>query len=105
MPYEPTVVIETLGGFCPVQAEGTVDGQPFYFRARGAHWSLGIGGEPVGAPSWHHEESYGDDPFSAGWMSEEEACGFIRKAVAFYAACLEQKNCTSLHREVSHAKA
>jgi len=76
----PWIVIDTIGGNCPVQAEGTIDGHPFYFRARGQHWNIGIGGEPVGAPAWEHEEAYGDGPFAAGYMPVEEAMQFIRKA-------------------------
>jgi len=30
-------------GSFPVQAEGYVDGRPFYFRARGGMWSLEVG--------------------------------------------------------------
>jgi hypothetical protein len=77
------VVITWLGGNCPVQAEGTVDGKPFYFRARGEHWSMGIGGEPVGAPEWEYEEAYGEWP-AAGWMSTDEARAFIAQAVELY---------------------
>ena len=39
-----------IGGNCPVQAEGRIDGLPLYFRARSSHWSLGIGGDPVASP-------------------------------------------------------
>lgn len=74
--------IDILGGNCPVQAEGLVDGKPFYFRARGCRWSMCIGGEPVSAPEWKMEEPYGEGPFDAGWMSEDEARGFIDMAVA-----------------------
>lgn len=30
----------------PVQAEGTVDSHPFYFRARGDHWTFSVAEEP-----------------------------------------------------------
>ncbi len=79
-----TVVIDWLYGYCPVQAEGTIDGLPFYFRARGIHWRIGIGGAPVSAPAWGYGESYGQGPFAAGWMTEEEALAFIEKAVTLY---------------------
>lgn len=42
------IVVKYIGGACPVQAEGTVDGIPFYFRARGNGWSLSIGVDPIG---------------------------------------------------------
>jgi hypothetical protein len=80
---EPDLVIDYLGGNCPVQAEGTILGEPFYFRARGSRWSLGIGGDPVGKPEWEHEEQYGEWP-DAGWMNEDEARAFIDKAVGLY---------------------
>lgn len=57
-----TLHIEWLGGNCPVQSEGTVDGKPFYFRARGEHWSMGIGGEPVGEPEWYREREWVSRP-------------------------------------------
>lgn len=76
--------IDWLGGNCPVQAEGHVDGKPFYFRARGDHWALNIGGADVVLnPDWRHEEDYGEWP-QAGWMTEDEARAFIAKAVALY---------------------
>ena len=37
-------------GACPVQAEGTVDGLPFYFRARGGEWTLSVAATPAGEP-------------------------------------------------------
>lgn len=80
------LVIETFGGNCPVQAEGTVDGKEFYFRARGDSWSMSIGGEDVvGDPEWSYEEDYGSWP-EAGWMPTDEALAFIDKAVALYRA-------------------
>jgi len=59
--------IEKIGGLCPVQAEGTIDGKPFYFRARHRQWSIGIGDDPVGAPEWHRREAWGDGPYAAGY--------------------------------------
>ena len=73
-----------IGGLCPVQAEGTIDGKPFYFRARGSAWSIGIGGEPVGSPEWSHREPYGDGQFDAGWMRLHEARAFIEQAAQRY---------------------
>jgi hypothetical protein len=80
------IVIDWLGGNCPVQAEGTIAGKPFYFRARGEHWSIGIGGDTVGDPEWYYEEPYGDEEYVAGWMSEDEAREFIDKAAKLYAS-------------------
>lgn len=78
------VIIDRLGGNCPVQADGTIDGVPFYFRARGSHWSMGIGPQPIDAPEWYHRELWCDDPYGAGWMSEEEAERMIRICAKWY---------------------
>ncbi len=84
----PHVVIRTPAGEwgnCPVQAEGTINGEEFYFHARGEHWSMSIGGEDVVMhPLWHCWEKYSDDTFGAGWMTEEEARGFLDKAIYQY---------------------
>jgi hypothetical protein len=83
----PEVAINWIGGNCPVQAEGTVDGKEFYFRARGEHWSMSIGGaDVVGEPEWYYEEEYSDEPFAAGWMHEAEARHFISRAAGLYLA-------------------
>jgi hypothetical protein len=82
---EPIVTITLIGGNCPVQAEGDVDGHEFYFRARGNYWRMNIGGEVVCNPEWSYEEPYGDEPYAAGWMSEDEARAFIAKAVRLWA--------------------
>ena len=107
----PEIVIESIGGQCPVQAEGTIDGKPFYFRARNAYWSIGIGGEDVVcSPEWYFDAPYfdEDDPakipvydkqkseggvivgeytcyFHAGWMDQIAARSFIHTAAVLYA--------------------
>ncbi len=78
------LVINWLGGNCPVQAEGTVCGKPFYFRARGEHWRIGIGGKPICEPEWEREEEWGDGPFAAGWMPEDEARRIIDRCASEY---------------------
>lgn len=86
------IEIDNIGGNCPVQAEGTINGEPFYFRARGSHWSMSIGGEDIIAhPDWYYEEPYGDEPFDAGWMAEWEAVEFIKKAATMY---LKENECS-----------
>ena len=42
---EPTIVFTSCGGKCPNQAEGTINGVPFYFRARHGEWQLHVGAE------------------------------------------------------------
>lgn len=82
----PRMTIDSIGGNCPVQAEGHIDGQPFYFRARGKRWSLSIGGEPVGAPGWSHHEEWPGGPYDAGWMSLEDALRCIARGIELYDA-------------------
>lgn len=75
--------IDFLDGFCPVQAEGRLDGEPFLFRARGDRWSLSVGGRVLSDPAWRHEESYGTWP-DAGWIEEPEARRLIERGAALY---------------------
>jgi len=79
----PEVIIQMLGGNCPVQAEGTINGQPFYFRARGDSWRMNIG-------DWSYEEDYGTGPFDAGWMTEDEARAFIKQSADKFAMHRDQ---------------
>lgn len=79
------VNIEQAGGNCPVQIEGHVKGKPFYFRARGDHWSLGIGGDPVMRPAWGIDRPYGEWP-EAGWMPLHEAYDFLIEGVEAWRA-------------------
>lgn len=76
------IKLHSIGGNCPVQAEGTIDGYEFYFRARGEKWSMAIGGaDIIAAPDWYYEEPYGDMPFAAGWMTEVEALRYVAQAL------------------------
>jgi hypothetical protein len=82
--------IDHIGGFCPVQAEGTIDGVPFFFRARGSHWSIGIGEDPVGImlgnrDGWLKLADYGVFP-QAGYMSLEEATRIIEECAREFTA-------------------
>jgi hypothetical protein len=78
------IVIEHISGICPVQAEGTIDGLPFYFRARGQRWSIEIGKRPAMREPFTHSEAWGDEPFAAGWMDEDEARRLIAHGAAAY---------------------
>ena len=78
------LIIDNIGGNCPVQAEGHINDQPFYFRARGKRWSVGVGGDVIGEPDWYYEEEYPGGPFAAGWMSEAEARKCIQEAADRY---------------------
>jgi len=76
------LVIEHIGGYCPVQAEGTVDGVPFYFRARHQRWQFAIGYDPVGVLLGWAEGFYRQAPLvHAGWISVEEAKIIIEACV------------------------
>jgi hypothetical protein len=86
------VVIDWIGGNCPVQAEGTIDGALFYFRARGSSWSIEIGDTlPF---HWEYREDYGTWP-DAGYMEEDEARAFITKGAGLYAEAKTQKGAHS----------
>jgi len=77
-------------GQCPVQAEGKINGLPFYFRSRGASWSLSIASTPDRDPLedegvYFHGELYdgernADFPFGAGYANAHECCVFIERA-------------------------
>lgn len=81
-------------GACPMQGEGTVDGLPVYFRARGASWKLEISaevdGDAVGvgfgeAPGWIMGADYGSWP-DAGWITGAHARQCFMAAVASWRA-------------------
>jgi hypothetical protein len=84
-------MIEWLGGNCPVQAEGSVDGYPFYFRARGDRWCVEIASTKDN-PDWFDSdenlwvwsEEWGDNPFAAGWMPETTALEMIAKGILLW---------------------
>ncbi len=69
-------------GQCPVQAQGTLVGHPFYFRSRYSHWSFIVA--PKGAkdavtwdfnlgPCVYRRAGYVGPDYQAGWMSKSEA--------------------------------
>ncbi len=82
------IVIDDLGGNCPVQAKGTIGGLPFYFRARGSGWSMSVAskkdGDVFDDDSWGYYEDYGDGPYDAGWMENEEAEKFVYESLKRY---------------------
>jgi hypothetical protein len=77
-------------GQCPVQAEGKINGLPFYFRSRGVSWSLSIATMPDGdslddEEVYFHAEIYdgensGDFRFGAGYANVDECLAFIERA-------------------------
>jgi hypothetical protein len=79
-----------VGGYCPVQGFGTVDGHPWYFRARWDGWSFDVGPAGIGAGDWdlsdpvfRQAERYGDD-FDASWMPFADAWLFIERSIALF---------------------
>ena len=82
--FDRTIWFDYIGGNCPVQAEGTIGGYPFYFRARGERWYLEIYDHGESDP-WLYEEDYPHGQFSAGWMPQYEALHFIAKAFKLWA--------------------
>ena len=84
------LIIECIGGSCPVQASGTIDGKEFYFRSRGQGWSFAVaanaGIDPVdinatSEQGFYLEESYGEGLYDAGFMPVEEAKEIINRCV------------------------
>jgi hypothetical protein len=92
-------IIYTNGpcGACPVQAEGFIDGFPFYFRSRGETWSLSIStscdvdalddddclfhDEEYRGKNYHLDTKINDGKFfSAGYAERDECMEFIERA-------------------------
>lgn len=81
--------IEHIGGNCPVQAEGSVYGHPFYFRARGSSWTFEVYDEEGVTVIFQEWEMWGDEPFGAGWMPEEDAQAIVVKCIEKFGATQE----------------
>jgi len=79
------MVVGRAGGVALVQAHGVIDGKDYYFRSRGEHWSMSIGGDLHADPDWYYEEQYGTWP-DAGRISIEQAYDFIAKAAVKFRA-------------------
>lgn len=87
----PGVELTLLSGFCPVQGEGTVDGQPFFFRARHNTISLAIGGgDLLLHPDWEWCEmddasrTDADIGEGAGWLDHIGARAYILIFAQYY---------------------
>lgn len=55
--------IESIGGSCPMQAEGEVCGVPFYWRLRHGTWRFSAHADPLGfldQPGWDGYYEEGD---------------------------------------------
>lgn len=88
-----------IGGYCPVQGFGVVDGYTWYFRARGEHWEIGIAPTPGEGPEfedaavdatfekvgWCYHDKWGAWP-DAGYMELDVAWGFIEQSIGKWRA-------------------
>ena len=80
------VEIDTLGGNCPVQAEGFITTErhgccPFYFRARGQSITVELRLNDGSYRTWSIR--YGGQ-YDAGWITEEFARGCIHEAASIF---------------------
>jgi hypothetical protein len=85
-----------IGGCVPVQGFGRLDGLPWYFRARYETWSFRLAdtvdGDPVAVQpgrdgsGWYVEREYDGDLFAAGYMSTDEAWGFVAECIEAHRA-------------------
>lgn len=84
------VLVDWLAGISPLQATGNIDGYPFYFKARGIRWQIGIAPSAMDDPLdafervmqgavnwWYYDEPYGKEYGDAGYMPMGEALTFI----------------------------
>jgi len=87
----PELVIESVGGYCPCQADGFMHGNPFYFRARHGAWTIEVAfprEDPVCNGSLFYME--GDDP-KEGYMEPEDAIAAIGIAFAAFTKKYEEQ--------------
>jgi hypothetical protein len=77
------IIIDTIYGDAPMQADGTIGGIRFYFKARGAKWKMLIGAVPLAKDSWSYSEPFGKD-FEAGFMTQDQVRAAIHKAGGLY---------------------
>lgn len=72
----PSLQLHSAGGMLPFQAEGTIDGLPFYFRYRSDYMSLTVAAserdEFWSKPLYQAGQEYGDGDGYGGVLSHEE---------------------------------
>jgi hypothetical protein len=96
-PFSPDLALklEFTSTVAPVQAEGTVAGRSFYFRARGDTWEFTVAEREGDDPSELREEDVtggrawylsGTLPgrFEASWMPLEKATSLINECARAY---------------------
>jgi hypothetical protein len=91
----PNIFFEFTSTVAPVQAEGTVAGRSFYFRARGNTWEFTVaereGDDPsalgeedvAGGTAWYRSGTL-PGRFGASWMPLEEARSLINECARAY---------------------
>ena len=95
----PGVVWQFTGTAAPVQAEGTIDGIPFYFRSRWDRWTFGVASlkqpDPVLVESegdaFFRTEKYRKYRFSASFMPLNEAKEIIERCILAYIAWRDEE--------------
>lgn len=80
----PGLLVESAGGACPYQSEGTIKGYPYYFRYRNGSASLKIGmpgTKPYGWDTvlWDASKNHGDD--YDGFLEPEEFANLMIELV------------------------
>jgi len=80
----------------PVQAEGTLAGRAFYFRARGEAWELTVAKRPGDDPAelgladvaagtaWYRSGSVPGGPFAASYLPLDQARALIDECARAY---------------------
>lgn len=72
------IVFDSLGGMCPVQGTGIIDGEQFYFRYRHDNAQLYVGGEsPLENPRLYAEIRNVTGETDRGDLSEDEAVQLV----------------------------
>jgi len=76
----------------PVQAEGTINGVPFYFRARNEIWSFAVAERSIQHPAsissiedgFYLEGTYGKSSFDASFMPLGDASRIIEDCAKLF---------------------
>jgi hypothetical protein len=88
--------IRWLGGNCPVQGYGSVEGKEWYFRARTDAWTFEVSDAAFVAPPEYHGADLapdffdkvffrtGDDYDNSGWMPLRDAHALIKECIVLY---------------------
>ncbi len=84
------IIIEQIGGMCPVQGYGTIDGERFYFRYRHDDAQLYVGpevdDEDLGMPDLANPRLYAEinnvfGHADRGWLENDEAVELLHRLV------------------------